>query len=157
MSQNAKDKDLQEPTHRRGRAGAVAIDALNYAGSAFRRAGFDDPSLVTRWAEIAGDSVAAVAEPVKLQEGADGAVLTLRCEPGAAVFLQHETRALLGRVNGFLGPGRVSRIKLTQGLLYRSSEPPHHPGRDLPAAPPPEPGLSAAIERLTTLRQRLKR
>lgn len=156
MSQNANDKNLQDLTARRGRVGAVAADALNHAASAFQRAGFSDLSLVTRWPDIAGEAVAAVAEPVKLVEGAEGAVLTLRCEAGAAVFLQHETRALLNRVNAFMGSGRISRIRLVPGTLARVKEPPHHPGLDRKPLPEAEPGLAAAIDRLSSLRRQLK-
>ena len=156
MSQSAKDEVPQAPK-RRGRATAVGNDALNLASPALRRAGFPDPSLISRWAEIAGPGVARVAEPVRFQEAAGGGVLCLRCEAGAAVFLQHETRALIGRVNQYLGAGRVARIRLVPGTLYRQPEPPNHPllGRDL--ALPEDPGLSGALERLTELRRRLKK
>ena len=156
MSQNANDKNLQEPAARRGRVGAVAGDALNHASAAFQRAGFSDLSLVTRWPDIAGEAVAAVAEPVKLLEGAEGAVLTLRCEAGAAVFLQHETRALLNRVNAFMGSGRISRIRLVSGTIARSKEPPDHPGLDRKPLPDAEPGLTGAIDRLSSLRRQFK-
>ena len=106
-----------------------------------------------RWREIAGEAVAEVAEPVKFQEGPSGAVLTLRCEPGAAVFLQHETRPLIGRLNTFLGPGRIARIRLVPGQLSRPVEPKPHPmlGRQ-PAPEPAETGLSGALARLGRLR-----
>ena len=152
MSQSAK-KDQPQETIRRGRAGAVGADALGIAGAALRRAGFPDSSIVMRWREIAGEAVAEVAEPVKFQEGPSGAVLTLRCEPGAAVFLQHETRPLIGRLNTFLGPGRIARIRLVPGQLSRPVEPKPHPmlGRQ-PAPEPAETGLSGALARLGRLR-----
>ena len=157
MSQSAKAGEPQEPT-RRGRAAAVGNDALALATAALRRAGFPDIGLVTRWAEIAGGGVAAVAAPVRYQEGPNGAVLTLRCEPGATVFLQHETRALLGRINAFLGRGRVARIRLVAGELARKRELPNHPLHGRPALPQSElTGLPGALDRLGKLRQRLRK
>jgi hypothetical protein len=157
MSQSAKNDEPQEPT-RRGRAGALGADALGLAGAAFRRVGFPDPNLVMRWREVAGEAVAAVAEPVKFQEGPSGAVLSLRCEPGAAVFLQHETRSLIGRLNAFLGPSRIARIRLVPGPLSSPREAPRHPllGRG-GALPPKDSDLPAALTRLSQLRRSLRK
>jgi hypothetical protein len=157
MSQSGKTGGPQEPK-RRGRAGAVGNDALGLADAALRRAGFPDASLITHWADIAGPGVARVAEPVRFTESAGGGVLTLRCEAGAAVFLQHETRPLLSRLNRFLGPGRVARIRLVPGTLQQTPEPPNHPllGRP-PMELPQEPGLSGALTRLSALRRGLKK
>jgi hypothetical protein len=133
MSQSAKGKDpqvvFQSGTARRGRARAAGQDALNHAAAALAKAGFSDPTLVLNWREIAGTDMARIAQPVRLSEGPDGAVLTLRCEAGAAVFLQHQTRALLERINGYLGASRIARLRLVAGELTRSSEPMDHPGR----------------------------
>src|SRR5262245_26181651 len=95
---------------RRGRSSPAGEDILGHAASAFRRAGFVDATLVLRWREIAGDDIARIAEPVKLTEEPHGAVLTLKCEPGAAVFVQHQTRELLQRLATYLGPSRVTRL-----------------------------------------------
>jgi hypothetical protein len=54
---------------------------------------------------------------VKLSEGATGGVLTLKAEPAAAVFLQHESRALLERINRWLGREAVARLRFIQAPL----------------------------------------
>ncbi len=94
-------------------------DARDLAGLAFARAGFRDPTLVLRWAEIAGPEVACLTCPIRLSEAASGGVLTLKAEPGAALFLQHESRALCGRINDYLGRVAVTKLKFVQGQVQQ--------------------------------------
>lgn len=124
---------------------------LEHSANLFQRAGFSDAGFVLHWREIAGEHIARVAQPLKWEESAAGAVLTLRCEPGAAVLLQHETRSLVEKCNAYLGRGRVARLKLVPGELARESGPPAHP------APVSEPrpdniDLNQALDRLRALR-----
>jgi hypothetical protein len=115
-----------EQPKRRNWIGALAPDAAVAAGGIFARAGFDDPTLVLRWGEIAGEETARIACPIRLSHGKNGGVLTLKVEPGAAVFLQHETRPLCERINAYLGRPAVSRLKFVQGpLLARPPRPVH--------------------------------
>src|SRR5262245_15061041 len=147
---------LASPTARRGRAGAAGEDALSHAAAALQRAGFLDATLVLRWREIAGADIARIAEPVRLTEGPEGGVLTLKCDPGAAVFLQHQTRDLLERLKRYLGPGRIARVRLISSELERARTLPDHPAL---GTPDPEGGsspasLSEALERLDRRRKR---
>jgi hypothetical protein len=137
----AKGDDTKETEpQRRNYPGAVALDAGTAALTAFARAGFRDSSIVLRWAEIAGPEISRLAVPIKLAESAQGGVLTLKAEPGAAVFLQHETRSLRERINAYLGRPAVARLKFVQGpLIHRPLAPPR-PHR--PATVPPDPTLS---------------
>lgn len=117
MAQDFKAKQQDAPPPRRNRPEAVAQGAAALAADALARAGFRDPSLVLRWAEIAGPDVARIAQPVRLSQGSSGAVLTLKAEPGAALFLQHESRTLLERVNVYLGGGTIARLRFVQAPL----------------------------------------
>ena len=158
MSQNAKPNRPQGPSRtqaKRGWAQAAGEGLLGHAAGALARAGFSDASLVLRWSEIVGGQIARVARPVKWQDGPEGAVLTLRCEAGAAVLLQHETRALIGRLNAYLGAGRIARLKLVPGELSPLPEPPDHP---LPLSDPIADCLALpdSLERLGRLRTRMK-
>ncbi len=160
MMPSAKDGRVQEGTQnhpRRGYARPLADDALRETAAALGLAGFSDATLVLRWAEIAGPEVARVAEPVKLQEGPEGAILTLKSEPGAAVFLQHETRALIERLNAFLGAKRIARIKLISGNIPERIESPTHPSLHLPqrGVPEEDTGLKGALKRFARLRGQL--
>jgi hypothetical protein len=158
MSQSAKPSSPQGPSQRnrrRGWARPASESALGEAAPAFARAGFPDATLLLRWSEIAGPKVARIARPMKWQDGPSGAVLTLKCEPGAAVLLQHQTRTLIERVNAYLGAGRIARVRLVPGQLSDVPEPPPHPAPqvDLSLQIPP---LSEALDRLARLRTRLK-
>jgi len=116
MAQPDKDKQ-PDPPPRRNRAEAVARQAALASQTAFVRAGFADPTLVLHWDEIVGPEVARIARPLRLSESASGGVLTLKAEPGASLFLQHETRSLCDRINAYLGRPAVSRLRFVQGPL----------------------------------------
>ncbi len=116
----------------------VARSVAPLTALAFARAGFRDPTLLLRWEEIAGPEVARIARPIKLSESAHGGVLTLKAEPGAALFLSHETRALCGRINDYLGREAVHKLRFVQGaLVERPPKPPHRaPSGPLPPHDP---------------------
>jgi len=162
MSQSAKKARMQvagalskQIASRRGWAKPVSADATLLSDKALQRAGFPDPSLIFRWQEIAGPETARVAQPVRCRKGPEGTVLTLKCEPSASVFLQHETRSLLDRLNAFLGHGAISRIRIVPGAL--------RPARDVASHPFPKPApgqkretgaqLENALDRLEKLRK----
>jgi len=123
MAETRKDKQPEPPPKRRGWATALGTEVNVTAQGAFARAGFADPTLVLRWQEIAGTETAALTQPVSLKEGPSGGVLTLRAEPGAAVFLQHDSRALCERINAYLGRPAVTRLRFVQGNLVQRSKP----------------------------------
>jgi hypothetical protein len=132
----AQKADKDDPPPRRGRADSVAPDIGRVAMSAFARAGFTDPTLVLRWDEIAGPEVARLARPLRFSEGPSGGVLTLKAEPGAALFLGHETRALCERINAYLGRPAVAKLKFSQGALAaRAASPPARPTKPRAVAP----------------------
>jgi len=130
------DKTNDPPPPRRNRTGPIGREANDAAMAAFARAGFRDPSLILRWEEIAGAEVARLARPIKLSDGPTGGTLTLKAEPGASLFLQHETRALCERINAYLGRAAVSRLRFVQGAL--ASRPVRGPRRKPPGPPPPD-------------------
>ncbi len=151
------EPEAPAPIPRRGRADAAGHDALGHASGALGKAGFADMSLVLRWREIAGPELARIAIPSRFQEGPEGATLSLRCEPGAALFLQHQTRPLIERLNSYLGPGRVVRLRFVPGRINVAPELPAHPagarsGDGAAERPKPE-SLHDALDRLKLLRQ----
>jgi hypothetical protein len=153
--QSAKQAD--DPPSRRGWVSPVASDATLAGRAAFARAGFTDPTLVLRWNEIAGPEIARIARPLKFSEASG--VLTLLAEPGAALFLGHDSRTLTGRINGYLGRNAVARIKFVQGLLApgpQAARPPRPgpaPGTQDPVHKYRGPeGLKTALERLARWR-----
>lgn len=141
MPQRRDDKQPELPFTRRNRSEPVAREAANIAASALSRVGFRDPTLVLRWEDIAGKDIARIARPMKLSEGANGGTLTLRAEPGASLFLQHETRQLCERINAYLGRAAVTKLRFVQGplapkLIHRP------PPKRAAHVPPDDPALS---------------
>ena len=128
-------KETQAPPPRRNRAAAIGMDAGRNAEIAFERAGFADPALVLHWETIAGPELARIARPIKLKDG----TLTLLAEPAAALFLGHESRSLIARINQWAGRAAVARIKFVQGRLNQRPPPPRP--KPAPSPPPADPAL----------------
>lgn len=101
--------------------------------TAFRRFGFVQSSIVTRWPEIVGPTHARVCAPEALRfppgEKSDG-ILQLVVIPAHAPLIQQVIPEIMERVNRFFGYKAVSRVKLRQGEV----KPPH---ADEPAKAPP--------------------
>lgn len=135
MAQTPKDKQPDLPPPRRGRATSLGAEASLAGQTAFVRAGFTDPTLILRWEEIAGAETAALAQPLSLKDGPGGGVLTLKAEPGAAVFLQHDSPALCERINSFLGRQAVVRLRFVQGPLTQRTKPAPRRSSDQPVSP----------------------
>jgi hypothetical protein len=157
MSQSAKRKITQGTSGivpRHGWARAAGEGVLGEAKGVFARAGFTDATLLIRWSEIVGPHIARIALPQRWQDGPDGAVLTLKCEPGAAVLLQHQTRMLIERLNTYLGAGRIVRLKLVPGRLTERAEPPRHPRPEAQASMESL-SLGEALTRLARLRTQM--
>jgi len=139
MPQRSDDKKPEFA--RRNWSAPVARDAGDLGSAALARMGFRDPTLVLRWDDIAGKDIARIARPMKFSEGANGGTLTLRAEPGAALFLQHETRQLCERINAYLGRAAVTKLRFVQGPLAQKLI--HRPPPKLPThVPPGDPALS---------------
>ncbi|HEY3638322.1 MAG TPA: DUF721 domain-containing protein [Rhizomicrobium sp.] len=118
------DSTTADAPQRRARIAAIAADATELGRAAFDRAGFRDPTLVLRWREIAGSDVANIAQPLRISESPAGTVLTLRADPAAAVFLQHESRALCARINAYLGRAAIERLRFVPGEITPGRTPP---------------------------------
>ena len=128
----------EAPRARRVRAvGDLLPDA---GGAAFRRFGFVQSAIVSRWAEIVGERYAAVSSPdsIRFPPGrkAEG-VLTLVVESAHAPMMQHVAPTIVERVNRFFGHDAVVRIVFRQGIVRaRKAQPrPAPPSlRPVPAA-----------------------
>ena len=74
--------------------------------------------LRARWREIAGETLAARTEPVKLVKSrTGGATLELKVDGPAAALIQHQAPEVLARVNLFLGEGSVAKLRIVQGRV----------------------------------------
>jgi hypothetical protein len=152
-----RSRPLPRPAPRAGRALAPMIKALD------ERFGRGAGALEPRWREIVGDRLARVTRPQKLTRGraGQGGVLELRVAGPAALLVQHQSEEILARVNLFLGPGAVDKLRIAQGPVKplpniaaparRQTAPvlTAQAEADLAASLEPAPeGLKAALQRL---------
>ena len=96
---------------------------------AARRRGLAEAKLLAEWPTIVGPGLAARCQPIRLSKSTDrqGGVLVLHVASTAALELQHSELQVLERINGFFGYAAVSRLRLLQAPLPRSSARPAPP------------------------------
>ena len=110
--------DRDAPRARRARAVSDMLPEVGRA--AFRRFGFVQSSIVSRWREIVGDRYAAVSSPesIRFPPGRRSAgVLTLVVEGAHAPMMQHVAPVIMERVNRFFGYPAVDRLSIRQGIV----------------------------------------
>jgi hypothetical protein len=103
---------------RGGRARAAGELLGEVGGQSFRRFGFVQHSIVSRWAEIVGERYAKVSSPesIRFPTGKKGGgALTLLVDGAHAPLIQHLTPMIVERVNRFFGYAAVNRIVFKQG------------------------------------------
>ncbi|HEX8484459.1 DUF721 domain-containing protein [Sphingomonas sp.] len=104
----------------RSRAVSELLPAIS--GAAFRRFGFVQSAIVSRWPEIVGERYAAASHPESIRfpmgKKQDG-ILTLVVRGAFAPMMQHITPEIAERVNRFFGYTAVARIVIRQGEIAR--------------------------------------
>jgi hypothetical protein len=115
---------------RSNRARAVSELLPEVGGAAFRKFGFVQHAVVSRWAEIVGERYARVSVPesIRFPQGkrAEG-VLSLVVAGAHAPMMQHIAPEIVERVNRFFGYAAVARLAIRHGEVKRVAK----------AAPPP--------------------
>ncbi len=103
---------------RGGQARAIADLMPEIGRTAFRRFGFIQSSVVTRWPEIVGERHARICAPESIRfppgEKNEG-ILQLVVVPAHAPLIAHVLPEIIERVNRFFGYKAVARVKLRQG------------------------------------------
>jgi hypothetical protein len=133
-----KPKDQESPRSCRPRAAGDLVGSIG--GQSFKRFGFVQSSIVSRWAEIVGERYASVSSPESIRFPAGskaGGALTLLVEGAHAPLIQHLTPMIIERVNRFFGYAAINRIVFRQG---RPPAPPPKPKRPQLSAVPRELG-----------------
>jgi hypothetical protein len=148
-----KAKSGAKPAFERPRGGparSVADLLPQVGGAAFKRYGFVQSGIVTRWSEIVGPKYASVSSPESIRfppgKKAEG-VLTVVVKGAHASMMQHIAPEIVERVNRFFGYAAIARLVLKQGnVAARPSR--AAPPSVLPATPPAElgPGLRAIVD-----------
>ncbi|HEY7006244.1 MAG TPA: DciA family protein [Sphingomicrobium sp.] len=115
MSKRKLEKE-EAPRSCRPRAAGELVGAVG--DQSFRRFGFIQGSIVSRWAEIVGERYAKVSTPesIRFPTGRKaGGALTLLVEGAHAPLMQHLTPMIVERVNRFYGYSAINRIVFKQG------------------------------------------
>jgi hypothetical protein len=128
MSKRGRAPEMESPRQNRARAVSELLPAVG--GAAFRRFGFVQSALVSRWPEIVGERWAGASAPESLRfppgKKADG-TLTVTVRGSHAPMMQHIAPEIVERVNRFFGYAAVARLTLRQGEVAK-------PVRRAPAA-----------------------
>src|ERR671912_1442416 len=127
-SPGAKQKAEDAPRSGRPRAAGELVGQIG--GMAFRRFGFVQSAIVSRWSEIVGERYARVSSPESIRFPAgrkSGGVLTLLVEGAHAPLMQHLTPLIVERVNRFFGYEAVNRLVFRQGRPPAAPEPVKRP------------------------------
>ena len=116
------------------RAAGEIVGAVG--GMAFKRFGFVQGAVVSRWPEIVGERYARVSTPESIRFPAGkkaGGTLTLLVEGAHAPLMQHLAPTITERVNRFFGYEAVVKIAFRQGT---PAKPAPRPTRPVAAAVP---------------------
>lgn len=141
------------PERARGGEARRIADLIPAVGdTAFRKFGFVQSSIITRWPEIVGAKLARVTAPESLRfpqgKKADG-TLSITVGSAHAPVVQHVVPDIISRVNRFFGYAAVARVRLTQGTVRRAAAPAALPlavAALAPATVPLSPTLSAIAD-----------
>lgn len=115
---------------RGGRARSAGEIVGRIGDASFRRFGFVQSAVVSRWKEIVGEKYAKVSCPESIRFPAGkkaGGALTLLVEGAHAPLLQHIAPMVIERVNRFFGYRAVDRIVFRQGRLPAQPPKPKRP------------------------------
>ncbi len=149
--------DSKTDAPRRGGARAAGDLVGDIAGVTFKRFGFVQGAVVSRWAEIVGERYARVSTPesVRFPHGKkSGGTLTLTVVGAHAPLMQHLTPLIIERVNRFFGYAAVDTIAFRQGRIDSVKRPvrpqPRPLSRELGEGlrEIADPGLRACLESL---------
>jgi hypothetical protein len=132
--------ESKEDAPRRGHARSCGDLVSDVAGLTFKRFGFVQGAVVSRWAEIVGERYARVSTPesIRFPTGKkSGGTLTLHVEGAHAPLIQHLGPLIIERVNRFFGYEAVDKVAFRQG---RAARPPSNVQRPATAPVPKELG-----------------
>jgi hypothetical protein len=127
MSKRRPEKEDAPRSCRPRRAGDFVGDV---GGQSFKRFGFVQHSIVSRWGELVGERYAKVSSPesIKFPAGKKaGGVLTLLVDGAHAPLIQHLTPMIVDRVNRFFGYAAINRIVFRQGRPPAQAPRPERP------------------------------
>lgn len=136
-----KTKNRRAEAAERPRVGAprqIADLMPDIGRAAFRKFGFVQSSIVTRWAEIVGAHYAEISAPesIRFPVGKKaGGTLQLTVLSGHAPMIQHVLPDIMDRVNRFFGYAAVAKVAMRQGEISLTTPERRPPPRNLKPIP----------------------
>ena len=118
MAKTRVGKTEKQEAPRQGRARAAGELIGDVGGLAFRRFGFIQASVVSRWGEIVGERYAKVSSPESIRFPAgkkSSGVLNVVVQGAHAPLMQHLAPVIVERVNRFFGYHAVAKLSFRQG------------------------------------------
>lgn len=115
---------------RGGRARSAGELVSDVGGAAFKRFGFVQSSIVSRWPEIVGARYAKVSSPesIRFPHGRKtGGILTLLVQGAHAPLMQHLAPLIIERVNRFFGYPAIAKVGYRQGAPLPQAAAPKRP------------------------------
>ena len=127
-----KPKDAETtPPKRSFRSRGLADLMGELTKGPFRKRGFAQREIVTRWPEIVGPLLGKHSLPERIRFPRDeneGATLVVRAGSGFATELQHLEPTVIARINGYFGFRAIGKLSIIQAPLpqpkRRSPNPP---------------------------------
>ncbi len=156
MAKSPRSQPIEDAP-RRGHARAAGDLVGDIAGVSFKRFGFVQSAVVSRWGEIVGERYANVSTPesVRFPQGKkSGGTLTLTVVGAHAPLMQHLTPLIVERVNRFFGYAAIDKIAFRQGRVDTVKRPVRPAARAVPRElgeglrEIADPGLRACLESL---------
>jgi len=125
-AKSAKPRKYQKYQRPRGGPAKSISDLMPEIGrAAFRRYGFIQSSVVSRWPEIVGERYAKVSLPesIRFPRGEkEGGTLHLLVSGAHSTLMQHITPEIIERVNRFFGYGAIGQVRFRQGEVTPQKE-----------------------------------
>ncbi|HEX6742506.1 MAG TPA: DciA family protein [Sphingomicrobium sp.] len=126
----AKRKAHNDESERSCRARSAGELVGRVGDQSFRRFGFIQGAIVSRWSEIVGERYARVSSPESIRFPAGrkaGGALTLLVEGAHAPLIQHLAPIIIERVNRFFGYAAIDRVVFKQGRPPAAAPRPKRP------------------------------
>lgn len=123
-------KPAPQERARGGRARSAGELVGEVGGLAFKRFGFVQSSIVSRWPEIVGPRYAKVSSPesIRFPHGRkSGGILTLLVQGAHAPLMQHLAPLIIERVNRFFGYQAIATVGYRQGAPLPQLKAPKRP------------------------------
>ena len=85
------------------------------------KAGASAVALSKHWPQIVGQRWSKISSPVKFTGGKDGRTLVIAAPGAAAALIMSASGPIIERLNGHLGDGYVSRLRVIQTKMSQSA------------------------------------